>query len=388
MKLIRGRLCSGVIMLSLASPLFCSCRSPMTLDGGLRDAIGRQFARELNSAGGTIRILAANNLQHALCLFDAYIAPTLEDRSDARLNSLRHRLEDGKSWIYYYEIDGRYLCCHFVDLFPSCNSGQYGFNYYNSAWDYEQGKLERLVESRGVLGLQPKDPSLGFRYSDSDYEEYCAGVPRFKCGLYGPTGNDSQLVSGSADIWMIADVVDVQLVGVTGFDYSRTHDLSYPGCCAEYRVRLDVRKVERGELSSKICILEVRPFWEEFMFDGSWCFYRGMTLRVGLYREKGTTYCVEAEPVEPYPPYSNENVRVCGGSLVGGIDAMENGRLKPLVVEYGAHTKVEFKHGDIITSGKRATFADFGVTSKLKILEMKEGANRSYWENAWFNQEE
>ena len=287
MKLIQGRLCAELINLFLSMLLFCSCASPKPFEDGLRDAIGRQLARELNAAGGSIRVLAANNLQHALCMFDACIMPTLEERDYARLNSLKQRLEDGKAWIYYYEIDGHYRYCYFIDLFPSCNYGRYGFSYYESAWDNDHGKLDQLVERRGFLELRPKDDSLGFRYSDSDYEEYCAGVPRIKDGVCSSAGDGSQHASGNADIWIIADVVDVQLVGVTGFDYSRTHDLCYPGCCAEFRVRLDVRKVEQGEFPSNICILEARSFWEEFMFDGSWCFYRGMTLRAGLHRENG-----------------------------------------------------------------------------------------------------
>ena len=76
---------------------------------------------------------------------------------------------------------------------------------------------------------------------------------------------------------------------------------------------------------------------------------------------------------------------ISGGAFVGGFRADEReGNLEPLIVAYGKHTKVEFKNGDILTSGEMATFPDFGVTSRFRILEMKDGANKEYWEGVWF----
>ena len=70
--------------------------------------------------------------------------------------------------------------------------------------------------------------------------------------------------------------------------------------------------------------------------------------------------------------------------LASGLAKEFEWRLTPLVVEYGSHTKVEFSHGDIVTIGKRSSFVDFGVSSKFKIIELKEGANKAYWEKCWF----
>ena len=114
-------------------------------------------------------------------------------------------------------------------------------------------------------------------------------------------------------------------------------------------------------------------------------YYRGMTLRIDLHIDDGDLLLIDALPVEPYPPYSADNVRVTGGSLIGGFRADDTeGRLEPMIVTYGTHTKIEFRHGNILTTGRKSSFVDFGITSKFQVLELKKGANVEYWRNAWF----
>lgn len=351
----------------------------------MRIELCREFSEIPGDLDNQIKIAAAKDVPHALSLFDAYILPSLEDRSDARIKKLRRLIEEGRSWIYCRtDIEG-YLGFFFLNLFPSCDSGEYGFAYLEFYWDKATRRADIDVERYGHLRLRPQFPYLRCHYSNSCYEDYCARLPRIYDTL---DAREYEVLDDPyrIDVAAIVEVVDVQLIGVTGFNYSRNHYNDYPGTRAEYHIRLDVRKVEKGELSSDICVLECRQFRREFE-SWAWPYYPGVTLRVGLQYYNGKLHLIEQSIVEPYPPYSDAGVSVSGGRMIRGPNGLcddQEGRLEPLVVNYGSHTKVEFRHGDIITSGVRATFADFGVTSKFRILELNDGANKAYWESVWY----
>lgn len=350
---------------------------------GLRDALERQLADSLanNDFSGTV--VGAYDAEQALKDFESHILPTLEDRSETRISSIRRSVEEGKSWVYV-ATSAEWQTYYLLDLFPSSTGDGYGFCYLVSRRNVLTGEFDPPCENYGLLELLPREDRLCDKQPISAYDEYLQRIPRFEDALPRigePCGYTDNLVDVSA----IVDVVDVQLVCVTGFDYGRMHKAWSPGCCALYQIRLDVREVEKGTLDSDVYVLETRRSWDEFKHPLEWLYFRGMTLRVSLHRDGSELLLIEEHPVEPYPPYSNDNVLIRGSALVGGAGADEReGNLEPLVVEYGSHTKVEFRNGDIITSGRRATFADFGVTSKFKILELKDGAQKAYWNSVWF----
>lgn len=343
-----------------------------------------------------IKIAAAKDVPHALRLFETYILPSLEDRSDARIGKLRQQIKDGKSWIYCRTDHKDYLNFFYLNLFPSCDHGRYVFAYLDTLWNKTTNSAVPPPERSPFLPLSPQYPFLHNHYSNSCYEDYCARLPRIdetldyreEEVLRGKLEN-AGVYPGRIDVVAVVEVVDVQFMGVTGFDYTRKYSADHClGCRAEYHIRLDVRKVEQGELASDIYILECKPFWVEFWFERDlWEYYPGITLRVGLQRHDGKLRLIEESIVEPYPPYSDKEINISGGTMIrgpNGLPADREGRLEPLVITYGSHTKVEFRHGEIITSGTQASFADFGVTSKFRVLELKDGANKAYWENVWY----
>jgi len=356
------------------------------LTGDLRDTLRRQLEDYRACRGETGVVSCAKNEVQALKMLESCITPTLDDCSEARIGRLKGSVVTGKTWIYQV-VSGDWRICYLLDLFPCSTPMGYGFHYIVSCRNNQTGAFDPPHENHGLLQLL----SSGFAPDKAGelpaaYEEYCQRLPRLKDALPKRGETYQYVVDDPMDTLAIVDVVDVELLCVDGFDYHRRHITSLEGCSALYRIRLDVREVVRGILPSDVLILETKQPWSAFRWNGEWVFYRGMTLRISVHREKGDILLVDAVPVEPYPPYSNDNVRISSGALVGGFRARESeGRIEPLVVEYGTHTKVEFQCGDIITMGNRASFADFGVTSKFKILELKEGSNRKYWENAWFN---
>ena len=356
----------------------------------LRDALRRQLddARAFDDIPGTV--VGASDVAQALKMFETHIMPTMEDRSESRISSIRHRVAAGKSWVYT-ATSPEWRTCYLLDLFPALTGDGYGFYYLVSRRNASTGEFDPPCENEGVLQLLSREDTPGVRRPTSAYDEYLQRLPRLKdvlpkIGDEYPYADDNLV-----DVVAIVDVVDVQLVCVTDFDYRRMHQSGRflytwpPCCCALYQIRLDVREVEKGKLDSEVYVLETRRTWSQFRNSLEWLYFRGMTFRVGLHRDGSELLLIEEQLVEPYPPYSSDNVSISGGALVGGFRADEyEGNLEPLVVKFGTHTKVEFTNGDIITSGSRATFADFGVTSRFKILEMNDGANKAYWNSAWF----
>jgi len=351
----------------------------------LRDVLGRQLddARAYMDYPGSV--VGASDTFQALKAFDCQILPTLDDCGEARIRRIRRNIAEGKAWVYTVSSEDWQLC-YLLDLFPSLTSdGYYGFHYLVSFRNVQTGVFNPQCENEGVLELLPRENMPGVRRPISAYDEYLDRLPRFKDAL-PRIGETCSYEGDLVDVSAIVDVVDIQLVCVTGFDYRRMHQQALSSsCCALYQIRLDIREVLKGALESDVYILETRRTWDEFKHPLEWLYFRGMTLRVSLHREGSELHLIEELPVEPYPPYSNDNVSISGGALVGGARANEQeGNLEPLVVEYGKHTKVEFRNGDIINSGSRATFADFGVTSSFKILEMRDDANKEYWNSVWF----
>ena len=372
-----------------------TCHSCFSSHESLRDALGRQLddARAFKDFPGTV--VGASDVAQALKMFETHIMPTLEDRSESRIRGIRRLIAEGKAWVYTVSSDD-WQWCYLLDLFPSLTSEGFdfegfGFHYLVSFRNVQTGVFNPQCENEGLLELLPRENMPGDDAPVSAYEDYLKRLPRFKdalprIGVAYPYADD-----GFVDVSAIVDVVDVQLVRVSDFDYRRMHQSSclfwtYPPCCsAIYQIRLDVREVENGSLESDVYVLETRRTWNEFKQPREWLYFRGMTLRVSLHRDGSELLLIAEQLVEPYPPYSNDNVSISGGALVGGFRAdKREGNLEPLIVAYGKHTKVEFKNGDILTSGEMATFPDFGVTSRFRILEMKDGANKEYWEGAWF----
>ena len=356
----------------------------------LRDALGRQIDNVLAYMDYPGIVVAATDTIEAMNAFERHILPTLDDRGEARIRRIRRSIAEGKAWVYLVSSD-EWQLCYLLDLFPSLTSDGYGFHYLVSYRNVRTGVFNPQCENEGLLELLPRENMPGVERPISAYEDYLKRLPRFKdvlprIGEACPHADDSLV-----DVSAIVDVVDVQLVSVTDFDYRRMHRAERilhiwpPCCCALYQIRLDVREVEKGTLESDVYVLETRRTWNEFKHPLEWMYFRGMTLRISLHKDGSELLLIAEQPVEPYPPYSNDNVSISGGAFVGGFRADEReGNLEPLIVAYGKHTKVEFKNGDILTSGEMATFPDFGVTSRFRILEMKDGANKEYWEGVWF----
>ena len=386
------------IVIGIVMSLFLNRAHHSCIDSyeSLRDVMGRQLEDARTFWGPSGAVVGASDTLQAIKTFDAHILPTLEYCSEPQIRGMRCRIAEGKAWVYTVAEDV-WQTFYFLELTPSsmCHKGKdcpcplnnkYGFPYYVSRRNTLTGVFVPPCENHGLLELLPREAVPDVERPISAYEDYCERLPRIKDALPKIGEVDPYPNGKPIDVSAIVDVADVQLTGVTGFDYERRHENYRKSCVATYQIRLDVREVEQGILQSDVLILETQLAWDEFKRPFEWVYYRGMTLRIGLHREGGVLFMIEMQPVEPYPPYSNDNVSITGGGvLVGGALADKHeGRLEPLTVAYGTHTKVEFRHGDIITSGERATFVDFGVTSSFNIIEMKDGANKSYWESAWF----
>lgn len=373
---------------SLLSPQLLRSTQDISCEG-LKDVLGKQLEDSYVHARGCGEVYCARDEQEALRMFESGILPTLDDRTESRVSRLKSRISEGKSWTYEL-VSGQWRMCYLMDIFPSLTCDGYGFPYLISRRNDTTATYDPPCENHGLLRLFPREEDPREVMQLSTYEKFCLRLPRLRDGLPKMGEPFRGVEDGQMDVSAIVDVADVELVCVSGFDYLNRHQdaSSYSPTdsgCAIYRVRLDVREVLSGQLASDVLILETRRMWHEFKQNRQWIYYRGMMLRIGLQKKNGEIYLVDELPVEPYPPYSNKGVRINGGSLVGGGLAKEfEWRLTPLVVEYGSHTKVEFSHGDIVTIGKRSSFVDFGVSSKFKIIELNEGANKAYWEKCWF----
>ena len=351
----------------------------------IQDAIGHQleYSRAYYHLDGDVR--AAEDVKQALEIFEANLLPTLTDRVQSRVDHIRSRIAGGKSWTYVVTEEDQILF-YLVELVPRLTNHGYGFPYLVSVRDSRTGEFALRCENLGLLELLPRECIPEAKIQLSAYEEYCSRLPLLKDAI-GKVGDVCQYAPDNpSDVSAIVDVTDVELVSVDGVDYQRRRAGNLLDCRGAYRVRMDVRKIVRGQLPSDILILEVNEPWGELRRELEWLYYRGMSLRITIHPRRGELLLVDAIPVEPYPPYSNDSICISGGALVGGFSADEfEGKVEPLVVQYGTHTKVEYECGDVIIKGHRASFPDFGVTSKFRILELKDGANKAYWENAWFN---
>ena len=324
------------------------------------------------------RVQIARDVDEALRMFDEHLLPTLEDKSEVRLRRLRNRISSKKSWVYCFE-GHEYTVCYLLNIFPELRNGQYGFNYFVSEYNKATGKYNPEDENHGFLVLTGSSELCSSSISENEeyaYEKVCQKFIR----LTGPSSDDEPCFRfDNSDIIAVVDVVDVQLLRVSGFERVRLYGSK--DCFAEYLVRLDVRVIEKGFVDCSTIMLEARLDWSDF----GWMYYRGMTLRVGFHK-RGSEYVLDTiKPTLPYEPFSDADIVVSGG-IHAGNDWSEvlKGQLSPLVVQYGKHTKIEFRHGEIINSAYRGSFPDFGVTASVKILELSEDSNKEFWEDAWF----
>jgi hypothetical protein len=243
------------------------------------------------------------------------------------------------------------------------------------------GNVDCNYENHGFLELLGSDEAHVRWSGGYAYEKACRQFPRMT-----EPSDDAQPIwrFEGCDVIAVVDVVDVQLMNVGGFDRVRLYPASSEECVAEYCIRMDIRFVEKGSFSADSVFLTARRRWLNFGCR-SWLYYRGMTLRIGL-RSNGSDYSlVNAFPVVPYEPFPEDGVSVSGGCRIGkDWREVQEGKLAPLMVQYGSHTKVEFVHGDIVNCGPCGSFPDFGITSRVKVVELLEGSNREYWEDAWF----
>ncbi len=270
-----------------------------------RDALKRQLEYYLSYWFHSGVVTCAENEEQALNLFEAYIVPTLGDRSENRIRRLKNRIVEGRAWVYQL-VSGDWHQCYLLDLAPcSSESLGCGFHYIVGSRNRLTGVVNPPVEHHLMLELCPRVNDPGDKRRLSAYEESCRWLPRLKDAI-PRHGDICPHDPNSPDVILaVVDVTDVVLVRVEGFDHQRYHACSLGGesCSGLYRIRLDVREVVRGELPSEIYILETSWPWEHFKLN-QWLFYRGMTLRVSLCRDKGDLLLVDAIPVEPCPPYS------------------------------------------------------------------------------------
>lgn len=333
------------------------------------------------SDDGNREIYCAKDVDEARSLFDVGIAPTFEDKKPLRVEGLRREIVDGRSWMYVSD-DGKYRTFYFVNLYPSKVSDYYGFYCYVGNYDSDNGRFDPVGVNSDFLKLRFDEEDRPSR-SVRPYEESVNRLPRLK--------EDFDCRTDDVDAVVIVDVLDVQLVEVSGFERAGRYSGGFENadCTAVYDVVVDVRKIEKGGLASDWYVIEVPCKWSDLLYQGSFLYYRGMTLRIGLKRQDQLWVICEELPVLPYPPYSGTDVKLSGGCLTGDdFSAKEKGRLSPLVVEYDRHTKVEYSSGGVVCHGRYGTFSDFGVASKVKVLEVKEGGDKSFWEHAWFMQED
>ena len=323
------------------------------------------------------RVLCAKDVDEAIRIFDKFLFPTMEDKSELRIRRLRNRIKSRMSWVYCTE-GGDGVAYYLLNLFPEFCYGRYGFNYFVR---YFPENEDGLRENHGFLELKGSDVFRERRDGGYAYGKACSQFPRI---VENP--DDATPIWGfeSCDIVLVVDVVDVQLMNVGGFDRVRLYPSSTEECVAEYSIRMDIRSAERGLINAESLFLTARRRWLDFGC-GSWLYYRGMTLRIGL-RSNGSDYSlVNVLPVMPYEPFSEEDVFVSGGGRIGkDWKEFQEGKMASLMVQYGSHTKVEFVHGDIVNCGPCGSFPDFGITSRVKVVELLEGSNREYWEDAWF----
>lgn len=375
---MRGRLIAMVVALVICTILFLGFRfmeSEAESQFDIRDVFVQLINEEISSCRGATVSVASE--RSAYEMLETWIVPTLENKDASRIEMLKRRISDGKAWMYTAENE-RYRICLFQNLYPENDeSGRFGFAGLSSCFDKVTGKFDPDCENPLFLTLVAvaRGPRLELTYT---YSEELRRIPRIRRGA---------AETDQADIIVVADVVDVQLVSVNGYDRAMQYAEMTDGCCAVYHVRLDIRKVEQGKINSNTLILEEQVRWLNDSFSyGGWLNYRGMTLRLALQKKKMDYLCVKEEPVLPYEPFSGENVKVSGGRWVYGVDGscLHEGKLSPLVIEYGDHTKVEYSSGKAICKGKYSTFLDFGVSSCAKVLTVGEEADKVFWENAWF----
>lgn len=330
-------------------------------------------------------VQCAKDVDGAVEMFDKYIFPTLEDKSSNRVESLRSRITDGRSWMYCV-AERDFMAYYFLNLYPEMLFGRYAFGCYISYFDLAKKQFYPMdpgpLENFGFLEMRTQDSDMNPILT---YEEMVNRLPLLKWNGVFDVDDDK------CDAVAVVDIVDVQLSEVSGFDRVRRYnECTFFGgeCCAVYRIHVFVRKVEKGSLAFDSFVIEKRIPWSDFFHEGAWFYYRGMTLRVELRNKNGAWLISDAHPALPYPPYSDEGVVLSGGVLHAEKEwsEIQRGGLTPLIVEYGHHTKVEFSCGDVVCQSPSGSFVDFGVTSKFKVLELKDGGNKQFWNYAWFMQ--
>ena len=371
-----------LILMVFASVVFVGCTMCRCVGSlqylNMREVFSDLLPEHIGFSDNKGSVLCARDVGEAMRLFDDFMLPTLEDKSSRRIRRLRNRIASGMSWVYY--VDGNDdVAYYLLNLFPERRYGRYGFNYFVCNLSKSTKNYNPLGENHGFLELEGLN-----KFSEEGGYRYDKACKRFPEVVEMSDDDPPRWGYEMPDVIAVVDVVDVQLVNVNGFDRIRLYPTCSEECIADYSIRMDIRSIEKGVVDAGSLILAARRRWSEFGCY-SWLYYRGMTLRIGLRRNDYGYVLVNIHPVIPYEPFSEDDVIVSGGFRTGRTwKEMQEGKLSPLVVQYGGHTKVEFLHGEIINCGHCGSFPDFGVTASVKIVELSDDSNKEYWEDAWF----
>ncbi len=262
---------------------------------------------------------------------------------------------------------------------------------------YGNGKLVLRQYNAPIFcdDVQPEPYTFDFR------EEPTAGKPVCAGGIYEFIHrNVDEVIPKDQSIVVVADVISVTLIAVTGLDCETRFNRGFDDPRAWYRVSVHVRKVEKGAFENRWFSFPVSQNASlDANLQGGWLFYRGITLKLGLKDVKGGYALNYAVPVSPYPPYSTMGIRIYGCSNENmleddifsredGIRKLLNADTRPLAIQFGDHTLAVFQRGvELLSeqvSGEKKAFYDFGVSSRVDVWIKDGSGNEKYWSNSWF----
>lgn len=218
------------------------------------------------------------------------------------------------------------------------------------------------------------------------------------------------------DVEVIADVEDVALDELVNLNASmipasyaedkrRLHGDNYNYHCgmmplipsAVYRVGLLTRKVLKGNADLDRIVFKVDPErYKDRRSSTCWPFFRGMTLKVQLIREEGALRVICAEPVLPYPPYTPacaqpeyferlQPTAICPRFAVNKVAfELPTNAVASVYVVYGDHTLAKFYSTVNDVTGTFGKFPDYSRNCSVDVWTAREGADRDYWNSAWF----
>ena len=221
--------------------------------------------------------------------------------------------------------------------------------------------------------------------------------------LFGPdrkVGLDNR-VGTNVEVSVIADVETVTLSSVSGLekivvaggvDGGTGEQGLFP--VGHYRVSLLVRTALVGDAPANRLVFTAKTGAKNATVGGHWLFYRGMTLKVGLRKTKDGFSICRLEPVLPYPPYTTDDVVVCGKDVpptsrfslfIRFLAAVDHGGVTVL---YGDHTRADYFSLCNLIEGHCGILPDFGGHSWVYVLTHGKDSKLDYWRNAWFADEQ